>query len=380
MDKTYEKNTVLFVDDEDNILKSLKRGLMRESYKKIFAHSGAEALEIMETKAIDVIVTDMRMPGMTGLELLRIVKDKYPDTVKLVLSGYTQLPQVLATVNQVDIYKFITKPWDLENEFKQVIRDSIDYYNVKFENELLRKSVSKKNELYQKLLKSNDEKLMNIKQDFREIFRMQKDMQFYMNELCIKHSQGKLEDTEFIDVSKQVSELFGLMESHFPSEYCDIKVGDLIEDVNRIVFNLQHPDVKYEAGVSAKYVGFIGIENIKNSSYRGNYKLLLLVFKIVFKNIHKSSGGNIFNIIVKPGALQSVNGSSMSKVTFLINETMLMHEENKQIIEANEIFLNHLLKCIGGAIQLTEREGKLLTIIEVELQIMFEEVRASIDN
>lgn len=102
-------NSILFVDDEKLITNSLRRGLLDEKYRKFFANSGEDALGIMERENISVLVTDMKMPGMNGLELLKIVRQKYPDTIRIVLSGYTQLPQVLVTVNQGDIFKICNK-------------------------------------------------------------------------------------------------------------------------------------------------------------------------------------------------------------------------------------------------------------------------------
>jgi len=152
----YEKYRVLFVDDEPNILSSIRRSLMDEEYFCHFANSGAEALEILKSYNIAVIITDMRMPEMTGLELLKHVKELYPMIVKVVLSGYTQLPQILATINQVDIFKFITKPWDVEDLIR-TIRKSIDYYIMKEENANYRKSIEAKNIAYQNILKKINE-------------------------------------------------------------------------------------------------------------------------------------------------------------------------------------------------------------------------------
>ena len=126
-----EKRTVLFVDDEEKILRSLKRGLMDESYKSLFANSGQEALEILKKNEVHVLVTDMRMPEMSGLELLRIVKKEYPHIVRMVLSGYTQVNTLLTAINQGEIFKFITKPWQLEEEFKPAIREAVEYYSFR---------------------------------------------------------------------------------------------------------------------------------------------------------------------------------------------------------------------------------------------------------
>lgn len=133
--------TILFVDDDEKVLNSLRRGLLDEPYRTLYANSGKEALEILEKNEVHIIVTDMRMPEMSGLELLGIVKEKYPNIVRLVLSGYTQINTLLMAINQGEIFKFITKPWKLEEEFKSVLKQAVDYYNLhaehdKFEAEL----------------------------------------------------------------------------------------------------------------------------------------------------------------------------------------------------------------------------------------------------
>lgn len=158
----YEKYSVLFVDDEENILSSIRRGLMDVEYTCYFASSGKEALEIIKKQDIHVIVTDMRMPIMNGLELLKIVEEISPLTVKLVLSGYTQLPQILVTINQVDIFKFITKPWNLD-ELIGIVDKSIDYYILHEENAKYKKILETKNQAYQNILKKMDEVISNAK-------------------------------------------------------------------------------------------------------------------------------------------------------------------------------------------------------------------------
>ncbi len=130
-----KKRTVLFVDDEEKILSSLKRGLLDEPYDTLFANSGQQAIEILEQKKVHVLVTDMRMPEMLGIELLRIVKEKYPDIIRIVLSGFTQVTTLLTAINQGEIYKYITKPWNLEEEFKPAIRQAVEYYNLNNERD-----------------------------------------------------------------------------------------------------------------------------------------------------------------------------------------------------------------------------------------------------
>jgi diguanylate cyclase (GGDEF)-like protein/PAS domain S-box-containing protein len=111
-DRPPSERTLLLVDDEDNILASLKRSLRRGGYRILTANGAAEGLQRLAENDVDVIVSDQRMPGMTGVEFLRRAKDLYPDTVRIVLSGYTELQSITDAINEGAIYKFLTKPWE----------------------------------------------------------------------------------------------------------------------------------------------------------------------------------------------------------------------------------------------------------------------------
>jgi EAL domain-containing protein (putative c-di-GMP-specific phosphodiesterase class I)/FixJ family two-component response regulator len=108
------RRTLLLVDDEENILASLRRSLRSGGYQILTARSGPEALALLAEHEVDVVVSDQRLPGMTGVELLRRVRDLHPETVRIVLSGYTELQSITDAVNEGAIYKFLTKPWDDE--------------------------------------------------------------------------------------------------------------------------------------------------------------------------------------------------------------------------------------------------------------------------
>lgn len=131
-----DKATILFVDDETRVLKSIKRGLISEPYDCLFAISGMKALEIMASRPVQVIITDMRMPEMNGLELLREVRKRYPETIRMVLSGYAQTNTVLAAVNEGYVYRYITKPWRLDEDLKVGIEDALKIYRLNREQRL----------------------------------------------------------------------------------------------------------------------------------------------------------------------------------------------------------------------------------------------------
>jgi two-component system response regulator HupR/HoxA len=136
-----EKRTVLFVDDEERVLSSIKGGLLGEPYTSLFVSSGKKALEILTQEEVQVVVTDMRMPEMGGLELLSIIKEKYPHIIRMVLSGNADIQTLLVAINQGEIFRFITKPWNFEEEFKPAVRQAIDYYDLHSEREMLMRFV-----------------------------------------------------------------------------------------------------------------------------------------------------------------------------------------------------------------------------------------------
>lgn len=108
------ERTILLVDDEEDIGSALERLLRREGYTILRATSGYEGLELLAKHEVGVILSDQRMPEMTGVEFLTRVNELYPKTVRLVLSGYADLASVTDAVNRGAIYKFLTKPWDNE--------------------------------------------------------------------------------------------------------------------------------------------------------------------------------------------------------------------------------------------------------------------------
>ena len=121
------RRTLLLVDDEQAILSSLERMLKPDGYRILTARSGRDALEQLALSPVQVIVSDQRMPGMSGTQFLEIVKELYPDTVRIILSGYTDLQVVTDSVNRGAVFKFLTKPWD-DDLLRDQIRDAFRRY------------------------------------------------------------------------------------------------------------------------------------------------------------------------------------------------------------------------------------------------------------
>jgi two-component system response regulator HupR/HoxA len=132
--KMVEKRAVLFVDDEEIILRSLKMAFLDEQFNQLFAGSGQEALEILQKEQVHIIVTDIRMPGMDGIELLKIVRERYPNIIKIVFTGFMDTSALHTEFNEGEIFKIIPKPWKIEKCLKEVILKAIDHYNLQSEH------------------------------------------------------------------------------------------------------------------------------------------------------------------------------------------------------------------------------------------------------
>ncbi|WP_018608974.1 EAL domain-containing protein [Uliginosibacterium gangwonense] len=122
-------STLLLVDDDLSILSSLKRLLRRENYNILTATTTHEALTLLAEHRVGVIIVDQRMPGMSGTELLARIRTMHPDTVRMVLSGYTAVDSLTEAINRGEIYRFLTKPWQ-EAELIETVRESFRHYRT----------------------------------------------------------------------------------------------------------------------------------------------------------------------------------------------------------------------------------------------------------
>jgi putative two-component system response regulator len=106
--------TLLFVDDEPDIVDSLHR-TFRKDFTVLLATSGEEAIALLRTHAVDLIISDQRMPGLTGVDVLKAAQELHPESIRILLTGYSDMESLIACVNEASIYKYLTKPWEPEH-------------------------------------------------------------------------------------------------------------------------------------------------------------------------------------------------------------------------------------------------------------------------
>ena len=133
---------ILLVDDEANVLASLGRALFEEPYHIMTAASAEQALETMQIQRFKVVISDERMIGMQGSEFLALVRERYPHTVRILLTGHATLDAAVRAVNQGEIYRFFTKPWD-DAEIRLAVRSAIEKYDLEDENRRLLSTVKR---------------------------------------------------------------------------------------------------------------------------------------------------------------------------------------------------------------------------------------------
>lgn len=349
------RGKVLFVDDEENILNALRRGLIDADYECFFVGNGIEALKIIKDNVISVIVTDMRMPKMDGLTLLKEVKVVSPNTVRIVLSGYTQLQQILATINQADIFKFITKPWDMDEEFRIIIDQALDYYNLRAENERTKRLLEKRNAAYQNMIKTVEDKIIVARNEsniikmtsniiFKQLFKIldktkmegNKNINYeFEREFCEIYSKNINSEVEEINVEnlydnfilflKENNDQFEIVKKiNFPDE-CKIKT-------NKVIFDC-----------FMKYV----LKSITNSTD----KYIMNIHGDIKYNLDKEIIQFIFDIV------------NLSYKKEQVDSEMIKREQEK--IEFINIFMNEYLQVYNGQFIIKAVDSRL--IIKIEL-------------
>ncbi len=138
------EHAVLFVDDEVNILRAVQRLMRNEPCEVLTTSRGSEALELLDSNPVQVVVTDQRMPEMSGVDLLSSVRERQPDVVRMMLTGYTEMNVAVEAINRGEIYRLITKPWN-DEELKATLRQAFDHYDLKGENRRLNQVTREQN-------------------------------------------------------------------------------------------------------------------------------------------------------------------------------------------------------------------------------------------
>ena len=150
--------TVLCLDDEPNVLSALKRLFRGKGWTTITAESGAAGLQVMAAQTVDLVISDMRMPVMDGAQFLAEVRRRWPDTMRLLLTGYSDVSAIIDAVNRGEIYRYITKPWD-DNDIILMVRGALEHQALSREKMRLEALTLAQNQALKELNASLEDKV-----------------------------------------------------------------------------------------------------------------------------------------------------------------------------------------------------------------------------
>ncbi len=235
--------TLLFIDDESNILSALRRLFRPQGYNILTAENGAEALALLEKEPVDLVISDMRMPQMSGAEVLEQVRSRWPDVVRILLTGYADLSSTVAAINRGEIFRYISKPWD-DNDIVLVVRDALERKRLLEDKRRLESLTRQQNEELRVLNASLEDKVRQRTEELRQA----------MDSLAQAHEHLKNDYFATIQVFANLMELRkGAMAGH------SRRVAQLCRDI-AVRMGLPESDIQtLESAALLHNIGKIGL-------------------------------------------------------------------------------------------------------------------------
>lgn len=167
MDNNSIEKHLLVIDDEIDITKTLFRQL-RKKYKVLTATSGSDALKIMETNPVQVILSDQRMPEMTGVDFFSKIKDRYPDALKLILTGYSDIEAVVDAINEGQVFRYLTKPWN-PVELELALKEAFEKHELITNNKELLSQLQEANVNLEEKVKQRTNELVQVNERLKSL-------------------------------------------------------------------------------------------------------------------------------------------------------------------------------------------------------------------
>ena len=227
---------ILCVDDEPNILATLGRLFRKQRYRISTATSGAEGLRLLEEEVFDLVISDMRMPEMDGAVFLEQVFQRYPDTVRILLTGYADITSTIQAVNRGQIYRYVSKPWD-DQELLTTIRQALDVKALQREKLRLEALTARQNEELRALNQSLEEKVQARTQELA--LANEKLKASFITSVKVFANLIELRESRLAGHSRRVADLARKIANRMklpPREAQDVFLAGLLHDIGKIGF------------------------------------------------------------------------------------------------------------------------------------------------
>ena len=225
---------ILFVDDEANVLTALARTFRGEGYEVQLASSGAEALEIVQSDPPDMVVSDHRMPVMTGVELLTQVREAAPGTIRILLTGYADIQAATDAINLGGVYRFLTKPWN-SDDLKITVRQALHQRELEQQNSLLSTTVNEQNEKLRELNAGLEQK---VEERTTEVKRLYSELQdHFVHSVKVFIELVSLRNPNLTNHCKRVAAYCKAVARRLdldPQRVFDIELAAVLHDIGKI--------------------------------------------------------------------------------------------------------------------------------------------------
>lgn len=233
--------TILFVDDEANILSSLKRLFRPQGYRIFTAESGAQGLEIMARESVDLVISDMRMPEMNGAQFLGKVREGWPDTVRILLTGYAEIGATIEAINKGQIYRYISKPWE-DNDITLAVRHALQQKALEREKQRLEELTRRQNEELKDLNAHLEEKVQARTEEVRQTMGFlevahEKLKKSFITSVRVFSNLIEMRNQAMVGHARRVAEMARSMAQQLgmsDAEAQDIFVAGLLLDIGKI--------------------------------------------------------------------------------------------------------------------------------------------------
>lgn len=238
---TQSPGTVLLVDDEANILTSLKRLFRPTGYRILTAEGGQEGLAILEQEAIDVVVSDMRMPQMSGAEFLQHVRARKPEVVRILLTGFADITSTIEAINKGEIFRYIAKPWD-DREMLLIVKQALDTKRLLEEKRQLEALIQQQNEELKELNTGLEHKVQErtkeLQQTMQFLEKAHTDLKkSFVTSIKVFSNLIEMREGSMAGHSRRVADMARNLANHLKmrdNEAQDIFLAALLHDIGKI--------------------------------------------------------------------------------------------------------------------------------------------------
>jgi putative nucleotidyltransferase with HDIG domain len=218
---------ILCVDDEPNILSSLRRMLSLEGFQVSTAESGADALTMLAKEPVDVVISDLQMPHMSGTDLLRQIHQQWPKTMRLMLTGASDMSGAIQAINQGEIYRYIAKPWN-DEELISTLQSALAFANLANEHDRLEALTQAQKESLNEMVDTLESRVQERTQDLRAAYIAS--IKAFSNLLALRHPDLLPHSRRVATLSMKMAKLAGLSDDECQSIY----IAGLLHDIGKI--------------------------------------------------------------------------------------------------------------------------------------------------